>query len=925
VRSSSTPTGLPRRRPGIRDAGIRAKLGTILVIPILAIVSLTIIRLVDSGQHALSARLVSALTAFSSDVSETTQQLQHERILAVEYLDGDLSGAVFTKQAEQTTASITTLKDHSRINRLPAPVRGRLDRIEQQLSTVDGMRQQILKHQDITPAEVVVRYGAIIDDLVGYHGEIAPYATDTHLADSLRAMAAFVQAKAQAAEEQAIGYAALRTGPIDEQQYTAFVATLTGQQSALTIFEATATPEQSDVVNSTVTGDAVNQADLYEQLVARSLTLKEKVSAADLVNTLGAVLNLMRVAEQRLDRELADDAKLVQTATVRGVVAESVIVLVAIAMAIAVAFALARALSRSLFRLREGAMAVVGRELPNAVARLRDVRDVGEMTPENILAQLKDPVPIDSRDEIGQVAQAFNAVHREAVRVAAEQATLRTSVSAMFLNLARRSQSLVDRMIGELDTIERSEEDPKRLAQLFQLDHLATRMRRNDENLLVLAGADSGSPRRENALLADVLRAAQSEVEQYNRIEFGTVDLDVAVISHAVNDVVRLMAELLDNATRFSPPDSAVVVEGRRIGDYVLLQIEDRGLGMAPEQLDMVNERLAEPPTVDVTAFRMMGLAVVSRLASRYRIKVELRPNPEGGTVTGITLPTNILVLPRLRGREPVIARPRPPLPLEAVPTPSASARPMPQLPGLAPAGSGTPTGLMTASRPEPEPVAPRTTFEVPLARPVDSTRYATPAPVAPPTPASAPPPAPGRVPEDTTEMPIFRSMEAVWFKGSAPPPVPRAATPPPAVPPAPVISSAEPLPQRHRTTPMPSTPTPSATPMPSATPPGGATPPGNGNPDEAWRTSADAGWRAAAAAATPKDGGTTRSGLPKRVPAAQLVPGAVDPRGTAARTKRTPDEVRGLLSAYHRGVQRGRTSGEGSSFDPRSNTEETH
>lgn len=894
----------------MRDAGIRTKLGLILVIPILAIVSLTIVRVFDSGQRALNAQLVSGLTALSGDIAEATEQLQHERVLAAELLSGDIDSGTYVKQTQQTRTAVATYQGHRQINRLPAVLKQRLDRIDQQLSTVDDMRKQVATQQGITAAEAVVRYGAIIDGMVGYHNEIAQYATDDGLANSLRAMAAFVQAKAQAAEEQAIGYVALKSGPISQEQYTAFVATLTGQQAALTAFESYATPEQSGVVDSTLTGDPVNQAELYAQEVGRTLTGNVRVSPGDLATALARVLDLMRVAEQKLDKQLVVDAKAVQTATVRRVVVESVIVLLAIFLAVAVAFALARALSNSLSRLREGAMAVVGRELPNAVARLRDFRDVGEVTPDDIVTQLKDPVPIDSRDEIGQVAQAFNAVHREAVRVAAEQATLRTSVSAMFLNLARRSQALVDRMIGELDTIERAEEDPKRLAQLFQLDHLATRMRRNDENLLVLAGADSGSPRRENALLADVLRAAQSEVEQYNRIEFGTIDMDVSVISHAVNDVVRLTAELLDNATRFSPPDSAVVVEGRRIGDYVLLQIEDRGLGMAPEQLDMVNERLAEPPTVDVTAFRMMGLAVVSRLASRYRIKVELRPNPDGGTVTGITLPTSILVLPRLRGREPVIARPRAPLAVEAAPTPvpTGPGRPLPQLPGLAPVG--TPTGVMTAPRPEFEQPKPRTSFEVPLARPVDTVRYT------PPVPVAAPAPTPD--PMDTTEMPIFRSMEAVWFKGSevpagaARPPVPPAAPVPPPVPTAAPRAAGDPLPRRQ----------PAPAPAPAPAPPATG---GGGGGEEGWRTTADVGWRAAAAAATPKDGGTTRSGLPKRVPAAQLVPGAVEARGTNTRTKRTPDEVRGLLSAYHRGVQRGRSGGEGSSLGPLSNTEETH
>ena len=162
------------------------------------------------------------------------------------------------------------------------------------------------------------------------------------------------------------------------------------------------------------------------------------------------------------------------------------------------------------------------------------------------------------------MARAFNVVHREAVRVAAEQAALHTSVSVMFLNLARRSQSLVDQMIAHLDDMERDEEDPKRLSRLFRLDHLATRMRRNDENLLVLAGADSSPARREDSLLVDVLRAAQAEIEHYDRVEFGPVDIDALVAARAVNDVVRLLAELLDNATRFSPPDAAVLVSARQ-------------------------------------------------------------------------------------------------------------------------------------------------------------------------------------------------------------------------------------------------------------------------------------------------------------------------------------------------------------------------
>jgi signal transduction histidine kinase len=655
----------------------------------------------------------------------------------------------------------------------------------------------------------------------------------------------------------------------------------------------------------------------------------------------------MRWTEQRLDDGLLTDAHNLRSSVIREVVIESILVVITLAIAIVIAAGLAQGMVRALTRLREGALGVAGRDLPEAVARLRDVRDIGENSPEQIARQVRDPIHIDSRDEIGQVAQAFNVVHREAVRVAAEQAALRTSVSAMFLNLARRSQALVDRMIGELDTIERSEEDPKRLAQLFQLDHLATRMRRNDENLLVLAGADSSPPRREDAELADVVRAAQSEVELYNRIEFGTIDPDVSVVARAVNDVVRLLAELFDNATRFSPPTASVLVDARRIGDYVLLQIEDHGLGMSEEQLASLNERLTRPPSVDVAAFRMMGLAVVGRLADRYGIRVDLQANPEGGTITHLTLPSGILILPRLRGREPVITRSRPPLAVERGPSGSPNGWPMPSLPGLAagtgPAisGSGVSTATLngwadlSGAQQEWTPVHPPAAPNRPPAAP------------AVPTPAIAATPsidalglaggAQRRVTADeTAELPIFREAEAVWFRShgrpatgswpatggpgepsggsgyeaysaasgaaTAPPPTQLPYVPPAAVPP--------PLP-----------PTPPPPPAAATVPPPRQRPPA----EETWRTAADDGWRAAAAASSaPATGGTTRSGLPKRVPAAQLVPGGIESQTAGVKARRTPDEVRGLLSAYHRGVQRGRT-GDGGGPAQRSTDEERH
>jgi hypothetical protein len=367
-----------------------------------------------------------------------------------------------------------------------------------------------------------------------------------------------------------------------------------------------------------------------------------------------------------------------------------------------------------------------------------------------------------------------------------------------------------------------------------------------------------------------------------------------------------------------------VVAEGRRIGDYVLIQIEDRGLGMAPEQMNALNERLSEPPTVDVAAFRMMGLAVVSRLASRYRIKVELRPNPDGGTITHVTLPTGVLVLPRLRGREPVLSRPRSPLAVEQGMAGGPNGWPMPQLPGLA--ATAASTGVITVDRPS--------SFGAPAATvpTVDALGYATG-----PQQRMAPP--------DANELPIYRSMEAVWFGGTEPA-QPRQPAPNQWTPPAPRANSGSGGPPPASGPPPANGPAPSGPPLASASarpyvsggggnppyvPPGAQPPPVPPIPppgsqrEEGWSTTADLGWQAAAAASEPQNGGTTRSGLPKRVPAAQLVPGAVDAHSTTARAKRSPDDVRGLLSAYHRGVQRGRSGAEGSSLGPRPDPEERH
>ncbi|MEU5908323.1 sensor histidine kinase [Micromonospora sp. NPDC047527] len=1042
---STGPTTLPapgdaagrtrRRLPRLRDARIRSKLALILVVPVAAVIALATVRLISVGEGAFDATRARSLTALSIDVSALTQDLQSERMAAAAYLAAPQQPAdTYNLRVRQTQQRVDEYRaERARIGEVPAVLRGRLAAIDEHLSTLDGTRQEVLDRRQMAVAEAVLRYGVILTDLVAYGDGLAQLPGEEGLSDSRRAVAAFARAKSSVAEEQAVAFTALTAGQLDPEQFSSFVATLTSQQEALVAFALAADPGQRALVNNTVSGDAVGLADRVAADITRSVGQRPLVSAQDATAAIGAVNDLMRWAEIQLQDRLLAQADEARSDVIQQAVVESILVLLTLIIAISLAVVLARSLNHSLRRLREGALSVANHDLPDAVKRLQNMGSVGDGGVEEIVRQVRDPIQLNNRDEVGQVALAFNVVHREAVRVAAEQAALRTSVSAMFLNLARRSQTLVDRMIGELDAIERGEEDPKRLAQLFELDHLATRMRRNDENLLVLAGADSAVPRRDDALVVDVLRAAQSEVELYNRIEFGTVDTDISVAAHAVNDVVRLVAELLDNATRFSPPNTTVVADGRRIRDYVLIQIEDRGLGLSDEQLDSLNRRLAAPPSVDVAAFRLMGLAVVSRLAARYGIRVELRRNVEGGTVAQVTLPAATVVLPVNRGRDQALTRPRQPMAVEqapltpvghaesyagattaaatlpdqwrtnaptptqwqspldtrdttpavqaggfsgARPTVPPAAAPAVPVPPSRPAysnGAGASLGGPTVAYPTIDPLPRRgstadttdgrTAPVLPVGPVAGPGAVAPPAapPVAPPVPAA---PVSTR-PDFPAEAPIFREMEAVWFRSHGDdataiftrpqfdePPAPADAGlastvrpgngGQPAAAPAPTVTPARPpLPTRTpgssgdgtglagggsmdgfssgsnggreaatpSAPPSYSPPPPAARPVPAAATAPSAPPPPAVDPD-AWRTAADEGWSRASRAAEPAPAGTTRSGLPKRVPQAQLVPGGIEPKAGRDRSRRTPDEVRGLLSAYHRGVQRGRTAG---------------
>ncbi|WP_410809912.1 nitrate- and nitrite sensing domain-containing protein [Micromonospora sp. 067-2] len=650
------------RRPAsrLRDMPIWSKLGLIMIVPTIATVVVGTSGLVDHLETLNNANRAGDLANLSSYSGDLVDTLQDERTAAV--LLSAAEGTQPTAQYKEAYNRVNSRVDQAKspylqqradIQDLPASLESLLDQIDQDLKDLPGTRSQVFSDK-LKLTETVQAYEGLINNLLAIRESATQLAGNNELSDRMRAAAAVAREKEFLSARRVVVHRALDQKQLTPVLRTDYIASGTGQRQAEQSFKAVATPEEAAFHDQTIAGGDRREAQNYIGWMDGNTTgdMRGAPFGPDQWDSaMTANAKLIRAVETKLDGDVVAEADDLRSDVQRQVFLETGLLLSMLLLAILFAYLVARSMARSLRELRQGALSVAQYGLPQAVARLRDPQVVGQLSPVQLANQIAEPLPVRSKDEFGQVTEAFNAVHLEAVRTAAEQAALRASVATMFVNLARRSQILVDRLIGHLDRLERGEEDPDRLAELFQLDHLATRMRRNDENLLVLAGADSTRVQREPAALIDVLRAAQSEVEHYTRIEFGVIDRDIEVAAHAVNDLVHLVAELFDNATAFSPPDSQVMVEARRVGDRASLYVEDRGIGISRDQLYELNERLATPPQVDVAVSRMMGLVVVARLASRHGVRVELRPGGDRGTVADVTLPTSVLVPRALSGR----------------------------------------------------------------------------------------------------------------------------------------------------------------------------------------------------------------------------------------------------------------------------------
>jgi HAMP domain-containing protein len=433
-------------------------------------------------------------------------------------------------------------------------------------------------------------------------------------------------------------YAAKRFQGAEHTRLSALVAAETIYQAQ---FEASATEAQHAFFEDIVAGQEVEavEGDLNDALGDSKHLPKLDVGAQDWFDAMTVKLDRMRTVEERLSDDVIATSSALQRGADRRAFIYSLLLAAGLVLALVLALVTARSLIRPMRRLEAAAEETAERRLPGVVQRLQD----GE--PVDLQAESAPPIEVRSRDEIGHLAEAFNAVHRVAVRVAGREAVLRRSVGDMFLNLARRSQSLIERQLEVIDELEVSGSEAEVRTRLGELDHLATRMRRNAENLIILSGSEPARRWRGPIGLAEVVRAAIEEVKEHTRVELLRID-QVQLAGHAAADVMHLLAELIENAVTFSAPGTKALVAGQPLPAGYLLEVEDQGLGMTDEQLVKVNQRLAKPPDIDFALAKMLGFFVVTQLAAKHGIKVQLRHSWYGGVTALVLLPKQLIVHP---------------------------------------------------------------------------------------------------------------------------------------------------------------------------------------------------------------------------------------------------------------------------------------
>jgi hypothetical protein len=624
-----------------RGKSIRRKIVALLLVPLISVTALSALSGVLTGSEALELRHLKAAVAKVGDpVQRAVAAVQQERLDTLIHLaapkDANTAKQLRSDRAatDSAVAGVRAGDSPGLRGNLDLTARKHLDAFTAQSGKLAGVRSAVDKGR-VSRAAALDFYAGVVDP--GYLFLSTVYGKEDVDGDNQgRALVGIFQAQEMFSRENALVTSALVAGELSPAERRTVSGLVADRQLLYATSLADLPSQEAAVLRAFNGGPANDKLAMHENEIA---TTGEMVNDRTMTAQQWRDLTQFVVDGIRKESAKADDLFQHHVGAARRNVdlrflAATALGLVALVASVVVSVRVGRALIHDLSELRKEAGESAGVRLPSVMRRLAAGEQVDVETEAPRLAY--------EDHEMGQVGQALNTLQRAAVEAAVKQADLRRGVAEVFVNLARRNQVLLHRQLGLLDAMERRTEDATELADLFRLDHLTTRMRRHAEGLVILSGAVPSRQWRKPVRLMDVVRAAVAEVEDYERIEVRRLPR-IGVGGPAVADLTHLLAELLENATVFSPPQTAVQVGGERTAGGFTLEIHDRGLGMAPEALLEANLRLAETPEFELSDTDRLGLFVVSRLAQRQNVRVSLQPSPYGGTTAVVLLPAALL------------------------------------------------------------------------------------------------------------------------------------------------------------------------------------------------------------------------------------------------------------------------------------------
>jgi signal transduction histidine kinase len=626
----------------LRQRSIRARTFLLVLVPLLALLGLyAFATTITAGDAITLARATAVRNSIADPIGFFTTQIQGERTLATVYLAAptpqDL--AALTGQESKSDAALAVLRraaDSASMRSASSPaVKAAVAATLDDAASLPALREKINSSQ-VSRAAVQRAYSAMV--AAGLHtiDEAILQMPNVPLVNQSLTVMRIAKAEDILLQSEALlvgDDVARHFPPSDHAEF----ARLVGEYHGLL---AEAMPDLQSAYRSSfqraVSPRAVAELDAAENAVINSRAgVVPRVQLASYDQAARAVAGGLAVAGFRAGATLASSLHQASRPIDLRLILAGGLGLLAIIVSIIVSASIGRGLVRQLAELRQGALELANQRLPRVIARLSAGDEVD--------AEAEAPPMATSPDEIGQVRQAFNSVQRSAIEAAVSQARLRAGISTVFRNLARRNQSLLHQQLSLLDSLERRAAEPAELEGLFRIDHLTTRMRRHAEGLVVLAGDQPGRTWTEPVPMADVLRGAVAEVVDYARIRVVCTSR-AALAGRVVADAIHLIAELAENGTMFSPPESPVRIVGSQVVRGFAVEIEDRGLGMSEEMMAGFNAAFLDPPPLDLTESEQLGLYVAARLAHRHGIRITLRASPFGGTTAIVLIPIGLVV-----------------------------------------------------------------------------------------------------------------------------------------------------------------------------------------------------------------------------------------------------------------------------------------